>query len=107
VESSEQDTCNWIEKCHTKEMKCQEMQRELEQLRATIEEQTADITANKETARNYAKEFAKLKKDVQDSRECQRVIVQERREVAKERDDAKKELKRMRDENQQLMWCVD
>ncbi|GAU98333.1 hypothetical protein RvY_09494 [Ramazzottius varieornatus] len=45
-----------------------------------------------------------LTKELQKSKECQRLIAHDSREVRKERDKMKEETKKLRDENQQLQW---
>ena len=104
--SSSQETLNWIEKCHSKDLKCQELQRALEELRALEEKHTADIAGHADTTNNYRAVNEQLKKDIRNVKENERLMQNHRRQLEKQRDDAKKELEILRKSNFELHGYV-
>ena len=104
--SSSQETLNWIEKCHSKDLKCQELQRALEELRVLEEKHTADIAGHADTTNNYRAANEQLKKDIRNVKENERLMQNHRRQLEKQRDDAKKELEILRKSNFELHGYV-
>ncbi|OQV18105.1 hypothetical protein BV898_07875 [Hypsibius exemplaris] len=102
--SPEQETANWIDKYEAKDLRCQELQRELADLRTLEEKLTAESAKNAESVRQYQEAHKKLQSRVKDSQECERMEKQLRKQAEKERNDAKKELDGLRNMNQQLTW---